>query len=75
MLLINDTAIIMVFLNIVDIVIIIDSCGKFQPTKMYFVEIHICVHNTYSIITNEHKFRKFIRPPGTTVPDGLMFCP
>jgi len=48
----------MVFLNIDDVVIIIDS-GKFQTRKMYFVEFfHIYVHNTCTyrptIITNEH---------------------
>jgi len=38
----------MVFLNIDNIVIIIDSCGKFQPAQMNFVEFHIYVHNTYN---------------------------
>jgi len=34
----------MVFLNIDDIVIITDSCGKFQPAQMNLVEFHIYVH-------------------------------
>ena len=33
-----------VFLNVDDIVIIIDSCRKFQPAQMNLVEFHIYVH-------------------------------
>ena len=33
-----------VFLNVDDIVIIIDGCRKFQPAQMNLVEFHIYVH-------------------------------
>jgi len=33
-----------VFLNVDDIVIIIDGCRKFQPVQMNLVECHIYVH-------------------------------
>jgi len=33
-----------VFPNIDDIVIVIDSCRKFQPAQMNLVEFHIYVH-------------------------------
>ena len=33
-----------VFLNVDDIVIIIDGCRKFQPAQMNLVEFHIYLH-------------------------------
>jgi len=42
-----------VFLNVDDIVIIIDGCRKFQPAQMNLVKFHIYVH-TYAIIANEY---------------------
>jgi len=36
-----------VFPNIDDIVIVIDSCRKFQPAHMNLVKFHIYVHMQY----------------------------
>ena len=41
---IKYNALILVFLNVDDIVIIIDGCKKFQPAQMNLVEFHIYVH-------------------------------
>jgi len=40
-----------VFLNVDNIVIIIDGCRKFQPAQMNLVEFHIYLH---AIIANEY---------------------
>ena len=46
----------LVFPNIDDIVIIIDSCRKFQPALINLVEFHIYVFMFYvhAIIANEY---------------------
>ena len=40
-----------VFLNVDDIVIIIDGCRKFQPAQMNLVKFHVYLH---AIIANEY---------------------
>jgi len=41
---IKYTALMSVFLNVIDIVIIIDGCRKCQPSQMNLVEFHVDVH-------------------------------